>query len=135
MTYYSDNACLDCMSYCMQHVTKIDLDETNLVGYLPSELGLLQSLQTLVLAYNTVTGTLPSEIGRLGDSLVVIDFETNAITGTLPSEYGAMTSLEEIWMSYNSIGGTIATEVGLMSSLRVFDFIANDFTGTGEFGS
>ncbi|MDE2754717.1 MAG: leucine-rich repeat domain-containing protein, partial [Gemmatimonadota bacterium] len=69
-------------------VTSIDLGRNHLVGYLPSELGTLKSLDTLDLSYNRITGEIPSELGAL-TSLDKLDLSYNRITGEIPSELGA----------------------------------------------
>ena len=46
-------------------VVGIELDNNNLVGTIPPELGNLSSLRTLGLARNSLTGPIPPELGNL----------------------------------------------------------------------
>ena len=48
-----------------QHVHRLDLSNNGLTGSLPSEIGRLTQLSVLMLSDNGLTGSLPSEIGRL----------------------------------------------------------------------
>ena len=46
-------------------IIKISLEQNNLEGTIPSELGMLASLRSLRLHYNYIAGTIPSELGAL----------------------------------------------------------------------
>jgi hypothetical protein len=49
----------------------LELQETGLVGSLPSTIGLLTKLSIFDLAFNKLDGPLQSEIGRLADLKVL----------------------------------------------------------------
>ena len=53
---------------------------------------MLSALKRLDLDNNSITGTIPSEIGILS-SLTRFDIDNNLITGTVPSEIGMLSSL------------------------------------------
>lgn len=61
-------------------------------GSLPTELGIMPSLQILALSDNVLSGTLPSELGR-ASSLLVLSVPLNDLTGTLPSALVNMSSI------------------------------------------
>jgi len=46
-------------------VSRIELDENNLTGFIPSEIGEFTNLVSLDLAENTLSGSIPSSIGQL----------------------------------------------------------------------
>ena len=73
-------------------VTAIDLPSNSLSGTLPSELGDLGKLQALDLSENSLSGTIPEEYGDLGN-LQRLDLSDNELSGTLPSELGNLQDL------------------------------------------
>ena len=64
----------------------------SLVGTIPSELGQLDELEVLALSLNNLSGPLPSEIGEL-IKLTKLNLEFNSLTGTVPSSFGYLTNL------------------------------------------
>jgi len=59
-------------------------DNTNLIGTIPSNLGLLGALTTLILSLNSLSGTLPSQ---LGPKIQILHAYGNNLTGTIPATY------------------------------------------------
>eukprot|EP00536_Pseudo-nitzschia_multiseries_P016940 jgi/Psemu1/223162/e_gw1.1302.12.1 len=118
--HYDDNA----------HVTGIRLPEHNIVGSLPSELGVLSELLALDLDKNHLEGTLPDSLTlcpRLKDLLL----GGNALRGTLPVSYSALTDLHHLHLGGNNFEGTIPTEwSSALTKLRYFSVAKNDLTGT-----
>ncbi|MBO1349186.1 MAG: VCBS repeat-containing protein [Hormoscilla sp. GUM202] len=77
-------------------VTAIELNENDLSGMLPSELGSLSNLQEIDLRNNSLSGTLPYELVSLSN-LQKLDLSRNySLSGTLPYEYGSLSNLQEI---------------------------------------
>jgi hypothetical protein len=98
-------------------IVDISLPDNQLVGDVPTQLGLLTSLQSLNLAGNNLGGThMPSEIGRLVD-LETLDLRETSLAGELPSEIGLCTKLTmlDVWRS--DLTGTVPTEIGNIKSL------------------
>lgn len=58
----------------------------------------LLHLDALWLLSNTLTGTIPSEIGLFTD-LVALNLYTNNLIGTIPSEIGLLTKLGECYVA------------------------------------
>ncbi|MBO1352128.1 MAG: leucine-rich repeat domain-containing protein [Hormoscilla sp. GUM202] len=98
-------------------VTAIDLNKNSLDGTLPSELGSLGNLHTLDLNNNGLNGTLPSELGSLGN-LQNLDLSVNDLSGTLPSELGSLGNLEKLYLYKNSLSGSLPSELGSLSNLQ-----------------
>ena len=73
-------------------VTDLNLADNRLAGTIPSELGNLGNLQKLSLFKNQLAGEVPSELGGLTE-LVVLSLEFNQLTGTIPSELGNLANL------------------------------------------
>ncbi|XP_062196914.1 receptor-like protein EIX2 [Phragmites australis] len=64
---------------------ELHLQSNYLVGFLPSNMGHLASIVTLVLSGNNITGPLPAFIGHFAH-LRTLDLSANHLTGHVPSE-------------------------------------------------
>ncbi|XP_021669885.2 leucine-rich repeat protein 1 isoform X3 [Hevea brasiliensis] len=90
------------------HVTRVDLGNSNLSGHLVRELGKLEHLQYLEVYKNNIQGSIPSELGNLRN-LVSLDLYNNNISGIIPTSLGKLKSLVFLDVSNNDICGTIPT--------------------------
>ena len=98
-------------------IVAISLPDNQLVGGIPTQLGLLTSLQSLNIPGNHLGGTnLPSEIGRFVD-LETLELERTALAGQLPSEIGLCTKLTMLDVWGSDLTGTVPTEIGNIKSL------------------
>jgi len=97
------------------HVTVIDLDDNNLYGPLPPELGNLSHLQTL--SFFGYTQQWPK-------------FSTNHLTGSIPSSLGNLSHLQTLILGYNQLSGTIPPELGNLSNLVSLNLSGNLFSGS-----
>ena len=109
-------------------VIGISLNNNGLHGQLPSELGLLSTLETVTFASNSLEGELPIELGSLA-SLDYLDLGLNNISGTIPTTFASLTNLREFRVMSAQLSGPIPSEVGLMTSLVVLDLSSNRLTG------
>ncbi len=91
------------------------LGSNSLSGTLPSELGSLSNLQDLSLEENSLSGTLPSELGSLSN-LQVLNLDRNSLSGTLPSELGSLSNLQYLWLESNDFRGTIPNSINALSA-------------------
>ena len=64
-------------------VTKVELDDEDLTGTIPTELGSLSELTHLDLSDNSLTGDIPRKLGRL-DNLEEVRLSGNSLTGCIP---------------------------------------------------
>ena len=64
-------------------VTKVELDDEDLTGTVPTELGSLSELTHLDLSDNSLTGDIPRKLGRL-DNLEEVRLSGNSLTGCIP---------------------------------------------------
>ncbi|KAG1363866.1 putative Receptor protein kinase-like protein ZAR1 [Cocos nucifera] len=87
-------------------VTVLALSNRSLEGYLPSELSLLSSLQTLSLSRNHLSGPIPATITALR-SLATLDLSHNNLSGPIPAEIGALDSLSHLDLSSNLLNGSL----------------------------
>lgn len=81
------------------NVTELNLSGNNLTGSLPSEIGKLTKLEILNVSNNNMTG-IPAEIGQLS-KLRILNYANNQITG-LPNELGNLSNLEQFDLSGNN---------------------------------
>ncbi|CAN6975527.1 unnamed protein product [Brassica oleracea var. botrytis] len=110
-------------------VTRVDLGNSNLSGYLAPELGKLEHLQYLELYKNNIQGTIPSELGNL-KSLISLDLYNNNLTGKIPTSLGKLKSLVFLRLNDNQLTGPIPRELTKIPSLKVVDVSSNDLCGT-----
>ena len=100
------------------------------MGTIPSEIGLLTSLDTLKFPDNLLTGPIPTEISRLSNMRVLF-FWVNYLTGTIPHDiFQTMTDLEHISLAENwLLSGTIP-EFGYLDDFTGLELDINILTGT-----
>ncbi len=110
-------------------VTRLHLEQNNLEGEIPPELGNLANLQTLNLGNNDLSGELPGELGRL-TNLTYLDFWGNELTGEIPPELGNLTYLATLYLLANELTGEIPAELGELTRLRVLHLGENQLTGS-----
>lgn len=88
-------------------------------GTIPSEVGLMTSLEQLDLSLNPLNGSIPTEMGML-TALTSLQLNSNSLTGGLPTEIGLARDLETLFVSGNEgLRGTIPSELGLLSDLSL----------------
>jgi hypothetical protein len=99
-------------------------------GRLPTEFAELSRLSDLRLGWNGFSGSIPTELARLSDSLKHIILSSNQFDGTIPvSIFQELTSIVSIHLSKNLLTGPIPSEIQHFSgeSLRL---ASNLLTGT-----
>ena len=67
------------------------LQNNNLYGTLPAELGLLTLMVAFAVHGNSVSGTIPSELGAFTGLTSSFRFRENMMSGSLPSQLGQLT--------------------------------------------
>ena len=110
-------------------VTRLELENNNLTGRIPAELGGLSSLTDLNLWGNQLSGSIPPELGNLA-SLRKLLLARNELTGWIPSELGNLARLEELNLHLNRLTGPIPPSLGKLSRLqRALSLGNNRLTG------
>ena len=69
--------------YSIENTTNLSLQDNQLTGEIPPEIGNLTNLTGLLLYDNQLTGTIPTEIGNL-TNLEVLYLSDNQLTGEIP---------------------------------------------------
>ena len=92
------------------------LENNQLAGTIPTELGELTALTSLSLDQNQLIGPIPTELGELTD-LYVLSLHSNQLTGPIPSQLGELTDLMRLSLNANTLTGPIPSELGLLNDL------------------
>ena len=106
-------------------LTNLNVGRNRLHGPIPSELGLLSLLESLIVVSSGQSGPIPIELGALV-FLQELDLSFNRLTGPIPSQLGSMTSMVEMKLNNNLLAGLIPSELGSLSSLSRLDLRANN---------
>ena len=110
-------------------VQSLDLASNQLSGSIPVEVGDLSSLQHLFLDENLLSGTIPPQIGNLS-SLTTLSLHHNQLSGTIPPQIGNLSSLTSVNLQANQLSGSIPVEVGNLSSLQYLYLQRNQLSGS-----
>lgn len=79
--------------------------------------------------HNNVTGSFPTEIGRL-TGMASFSLTNTTVHGTIPSEIGLLTGLRRLWLYGNRLHGEIPSELGQLPILEVVEVYGNTLEGT-----
>lgn len=82
----------------------LDLSYNQLNGFIPREIGAIDSLRSLNLAGNQFSGMIPSEVSKLY-ALTDLNLCCNQLTGKIPNKISA--NLKALNLSYNDLSGYV----------------------------
>ena len=72
----------------------------------------------LSLEFNQLSGTIPAELGQLGQ-LIQLNLHNNQLSGMIPAELGQLSQLNDLNLNNNQLSGTIPAALGqLMHSIN-----------------
>ena len=91
-------------------------------------MGNLFKLQTLSIEDNQLTGIIPTELGGLTE-LYYLRLSRNQLTGAIPTELGNLVNLELLYLSSNRLSGNVPSELGNLSELEGLTLLSNQLTG------
>ena len=106
----------------------LELAGNSLEGEIPPELGKLSNLRRLELSENSLTGEIPADLADLA-KVKYISLSMNSLSGSIPSELGRLSKVEALYLSNNSLGGKIPPELGNLIQLRQLLLSGNSLTG------
>jgi len=109
-------------------VTEIEFEENNLIGTIPTEIGLLKDLAVLGMEKGGLTSTIPTEIGGL-TNLLFIDLDFNKLSGSFPTQLYSLTDLRTLDLNDNEMTGSI-DQLGVFLDLEFLQLQHNEFIGT-----
>ncbi len=110
-------------------VTRLELSGNNLQGTLPDEIGQLGDLTVLNLGGNHLSGHVPVEIGQL-TFLEALNLEENQLTGTIPSEIEHLENLETLHLAGNQLSGDLPAALEHLEALETLVLGDNAFSGS-----
>lgn len=94
---------------------------------MPTELGILTTLQILDLEYNNITGKMPTELCQLTALEAFLLGDNTEMSGSLPE--CAWSKLKNLRLQLNGFTGTIPTEYCTMNQLRALILDKNKLKG------
>ena len=110
-------------------LSTLDLAFNDLTGNIPSQLGNLSDLLLLDVTENMLDGTIPSQLGNL-PRLSRLFLRNNQLTGNIPSQLGSLSVLKELNLGDNMLQGTIPSTLSNLSELELLVLRGNQLTGT-----
>ncbi|VFQ88480.1 unnamed protein product [Cuscuta campestris] len=133
------------------HIISIVLKGLSLPGVLPPQLSQLPYIKHIDIAYNYLSGTIPTEwastklnfisvlVNRLSGeipkalgnitSLNYLNLEGNQFSGVIPSEIGNLINLKTLMLSSNRLVGSLPTSFSALVNLQDFRISDNNFSG------
>ncbi len=109
-------------------VTRLNLNDNELNGQIPAELGNLTQLQHLYLNNNQLSRAIPAELGNL-TQLQYLVLNSNELNGQIPAELGNLTRLQHLWLYDNQLSGAIPAELGNLTRLQHLWLYDNQLSG------
>jgi len=83
-------------------------------------------IQRISLWWNGLSGTLPSEMSFLSDSLEGINLTGGSISGTVPSSFGNLAKLKELSLSEHCLTGALPGSLSSLNRLEIVNLHGND---------
>ena len=109
-------------------VVGLDLPQNGLSGTIPSELGRLTNLRWLSLSSNQLSGEIPPELGDL-TNLESLYLLSNELSGEIPPELSGLANLQSLWLYNNQLSGEIPLELGDLANLVKLSLEGNQLSG------
>uniref|UniRef100_A0A1J3IQ72 Putative LRR receptor-like serine/threonine-protein kinase n=1 Tax=Noccaea caerulescens TaxID=107243 RepID=A0A1J3IQ72_NOCCA len=109
-------------------VVTLSLPNYQLLGLIPSDLGSLQTLQSLDLSNNSFNGPLPVSFFNATE-LRFLDLSSNMISGEVPAAIGDLHNLLTLNLSDNALAGKLPANLVSLRNLTVVSLVNNYFSG------
>jgi Leucine-rich repeat (LRR) protein len=111
-------------------VLHLNLNDNNLKGTIPVEVGNLENLTNLSISGNyKLEGTIPATIGKL-KNLINLSFGGNRLTGGIPPELESCSNLLMLTFSGNKLTGSIPDAIGQLTKMEYLALNGNQFSGS-----
>ncbi len=105
------------------------MDRNQLTGSIPPELGNLSYLANLYLHNNQLTGSIPPQLGNTSLDYT-LGLANNQLTGSIPPQLGNLVGLDQLYLQNNQLTGSIPLELGNITRLKWLDLSSNQLTGS-----
>lgn len=116
-------------SRLFESLHSLDLSKNGLTGDIPAEMGLYFNLRYLNLSWTTLKSQLPPELGYFRN-LSVLDLRNSALYGSIPADLCDSNSLAVLQLDGNSLSGPIPDEIGNCSDLYLLSLSHNSLSGS-----
>ncbi|CBI39439.3 unnamed protein product, partial [Vitis vinifera] len=116
-------------SRLFESLHSLDLSRNKLTGSIPAEIGLFSSLRYLNLSWNSLRSRMPPELGYF-QNLTVLDLRNTFLFGSIPGDICDSGSLGILQLDGNSLTGPIPDEFGNCSSLYLLSMSHNELNGS-----
>ncbi|KAG6396004.1 hypothetical protein SASPL_142138 [Salvia splendens] len=110
-------------------VISLELADFNLAGNIPDSFRLCHNLQTLNLAGNSLSGSIPGQICTWLPYLTTLDLSRNNLTGEIPSDLSKCSYLNNLVLDDNNLYGVIPYQLSSLGRLQKFSVVNNELTG------
>ncbi|KAL2240466.1 probable inactive receptor kinase At1g27190 [Sesamum indicum] len=107
----------------------LELRDFSLTGSIPDSLQFCHSLQTLNLAGNSLSGSIPPQICTWLPYLVTLDLSQNSLTGQIPEDLANCSYLNNLILDDNKLSGNIPYQLSTLGRLKKFSVANNDLSG------
>ncbi|KAK3221719.1 hypothetical protein Dsin_008744 [Dipteronia sinensis] len=106
-----------CDQFSNSRVTGLSLPNSQILGSIPSDLGMLEYLENLDLSNNSLNGSLPFSLFN-STTLRFLDLSSNSISGQLP-ETTMLQNLQVLNLSDNALAGKLPVSLTSLQNLTV----------------
>ncbi|XP_024037034.1 putative receptor-like protein kinase At3g47110 [Citrus clementina] len=106
----------------------INIADNGVQGEIPNELGNLVRLEKLILANNSFSGTIPTNLS-LRSKLMLFFANRNILAGEIPAEIGNLFKLEKLSFCVIKLTGQLPASIQNLSSHLEADSNRNNFGG------
>ncbi|KAM0915222.1 hypothetical protein ACQ4PT_010991 [Festuca glaucescens] len=108
-------------------LSEIILSRNNLSGAIPANLFKSSKLVSVDPQWNALSGAIPHF--QKMDSLQSLSLTGNLLSGTIPVSLGNVSSLRSLLLAQNNLKGSIPETLGQISHLKLLDLSYNMFSG------
>lgn len=116
-------------SRLFESLRTLDLSRNNLTGTIPAEMGLFSNLRYLNLSWNNLQSKVPPELGFF-QNLTILDLRNSALYGSIPGDICDSGSLEILQLDGNALIDSIPEEIGNCTSLYLLTLSHNKLSGS-----
>ncbi|XP_027368467.1 receptor-like protein 13 [Abrus precatorius] len=99
---------------------------------------ILELMSGLDLSCNELSGSIPPEIGFLGN-INALNLSHNHLSGTIPQSFSNLVKVESLDLSFNNLSGAIPSNLTMLYFLAIFNVSYNNLSGStptaGQFAS
>ncbi|RVW27307.1 putative LRR receptor-like serine/threonine-protein kinase [Vitis vinifera] len=106
----------------------LNLSFNSLGGSLPSDMGTLTVIEDIDLSWNKLIGNIPGILGTF-ESLYSLNLSRNSFQEAIPETLGKLRALEFMDLSQNNLSGTIPKSFEALSHLKYLNLSFNNLSG------